>query len=105
MAKPISVVDILVPGEPTEHRLPELRHQAVPTVLAGSAVGQHFARTLAQAERVIQFPKRQQSRVRSDHRAMEFQLQAPVEIDPQIARLRFTRWVRHDHTRKPSTSH
>ncbi|SPE35166.1 hypothetical protein SBBP1_790004 [Burkholderiales bacterium] len=39
-----------------------------------------------------------------DAAAMEFQLQAAVEIDPQRAIIRFTRWVFHELTTMTDTT-
>ena len=57
---------------------------------------------IGQPERVVQFAIGQQSGVGGDAVAVEFQLQAAVEIDPQRAVIRFTRWVFHPRAPKPS---
>ncbi len=91
MAKAVGVVDILVPGKPTEHRLAELCRQGVAVVPTGPAIGQHLRGHLGEAESIIQFTEGEQPGVRRDPGTMEFQLQAAVETDPQIGRFRFTR--------------
>jgi hypothetical protein len=67
----------------------------VPRVLAAPALRQSRTRQIGQPERVVQFPVGQQAGVRGDAGPVEFQLQAAVEIDPQSAVIRFTRWVFH----------
>jgi hypothetical protein len=57
MPEAIGVVDILVPGKATEHRLAELRRQGVAVVPAGPTVGQNLPGYLGQAEGVIEFPE------------------------------------------------
>ena len=63
-----------------------------------AALRQRRASQIGQPERVVQFAERQQASVGGDAAAMEFQLQAAVEIDPQTAVIRFTRWVFHEPT-------
>jgi hypothetical protein len=43
MAEPHGVVDVLVPGKPIEHRLPQHTDKNVPAVFAGTGVGEPFA--------------------------------------------------------------
>jgi hypothetical protein len=65
-----------------------------PPHLATPALRQHGTGQIEEAERVVQFPGGQQSGVRG----AEFEPQTPVEIDPQSAVIRFTRWVFHEPT-------
>ncbi|EDP63203.1 hypothetical protein BAL199_30537 [alpha proteobacterium BAL199] len=102
MAEAVGVVDIFVPGKPTEHRLPELGDQGVAVVLAGPAVGQHLPGHLGQTEGIIEFPEGEQSGIGGDPGAVEFQLEAAVKSDPQIGRSRFTR--RHLHIQPVESS-
>ncbi len=94
----ISVVHILIAGETTEHRPAKQPSQQVAGVLATAALRQHRTREISEAERVIQFSMDQDAGIGSDAAAVEFQLKAAVEIDPQSAINRFTRWVFHAPT-------
>ena len=67
-------------------------------VLATAVFRQHRTREISQPERIVKFTVSQQSRVGGDATAVEFELQASVEIDPQRAIIRFTRWVFHEPT-------
>ena len=66
MAEAIGVVDILVPGKPPEHRLPELRRQGVAVILTGPAVGQYLPGHLGQAKGIIEFTESKQPGVGGD---------------------------------------
>ena len=52
-------------------------------------------------KRVIQSSVDQDAGIGGDAAAVEFQLQAAVEIDPQGAIVRFTRWVLHLRASNP----
>jgi hypothetical protein len=67
-------------------------------VLASTAFRQDTAGQISKAERVNQFSVDQDAGIGGDPAAVEFQLQAAVEIDPQNAIIRFTRWVFHEPT-------
>jgi hypothetical protein len=67
----------------------------MPSVLAAPTLRQRRARRIGQPERVVQFPVGQQAGVGGDAAAVKFQLQPPVEINPQSTAIRFTRWVFH----------
>ena len=62
--QPVGVVDVLVSGKPTEHRLAQHAHQIMATVPARAAVNQVLLRDGHQAERVIEFAIGQQVRHR-----------------------------------------
>ena len=94
----ISVVDVLIAGKPAEHGLAKQTSQQVAGVLAAAALRQHRTGEISEAERVIQFSVDQDAGIGGDAAAMEFQLQAAVEIDPQRAIIRFTHWVFHELT-------
>jgi hypothetical protein len=93
--EPVGVVHFLVAGEPTEHGLAELRDLGVAPVLPGARVVEDIGRQRRQAERVVEFPEREQASIRGDGRAVEFELQAAVEIEPETFPLAFTRRVIH----------
>lgn len=67
----------------------------MPGVLATAAFRQRRPRHIGQPERVIQFAVSEPSGVGGDPAAVEFQLQAAVEIDPKRNLIRFTRRVFH----------
>ena len=98
MRQTFGIVDILIAGEAAEHGLAQQAGQHVAGVLATAALRQCGTSQIGQPECIIQFSVGQQSGVRGDPAAVEFQLQAAVEIDPQNAIIRFTRWVFHEPT-------
>jgi hypothetical protein len=98
MRQAIGVVHVLIAGEAAEHGLAKQRSQQVAGVLATAAFRQHRSRKISEAEHVIQFSMRQDAGIGGDATAMEFQPQAAVEINPQSAVIRFTRWVFHEPT-------
>jgi hypothetical protein len=83
VAQPLGVVDILVPGEPPEYRLPQHSDQSVPAVLASARVGKHLACQSTEAERLVEFAIDQQSGIGCDNRAAELEHQPAVEIEPE----------------------
>jgi hypothetical protein len=88
-------VHVLVAGKAAEHRLTELGDQAAATVSPGARVGEDLGRHLREAQSVVEFAKREQSGIGGDGGAVELQLQAAVERDPQPHPLRLTRRVVH----------
>jgi hypothetical protein len=96
MAQAFGVVDIFVSGQPSEHRLPQQSDKSMATVLPGACVGQHLTCHCPETEDIVEFAIGEQSGIGGDPRAMKLKLQATVEIEPQRAINRFTRWVRHD---------
>ena len=95
MCQAIGVVHILIPGEAPEHRLPQQPGQQVPGVPAAAAFRKSATSQVGQPQGVVEFSLGQQPGVGRDPAAVEFQPQATVEIDPQGAIIRFTRWVVH----------
>ena len=102
-SQPVGVVDVLISGKPTEHRLAQHADQIVPTVPARAAVNQMLPRDGHQAERVIEFAIGQQSGIGGDAGTVELQLEAAVEIEPESIGFRFTRWMRHHRPRTNQT--
>ena len=98
--EPLGVVDILVAGEPTEHRLAEQPAQLVARVLATAAVEELRDRHVGEPEGVVQLAVGEQTAVRGDPRAVEFELDPAVESGSQRGLFGFTRRVPHD--RAPS---
>ena len=95
MRQAIGVVHILVAGETAEHGLTEEPGQQVAGILATAAFRQHRSGEISEAKRVIQFSVDQDAGIGGDAAAVEFQLQPTVEIDPENAVIRLTRWVFH----------
>ena len=93
--EPVGVVHVLVAGETAEHGLAELGEQRVAPVLPGARIGEEISSQRRQAKRVIEFPEREQAGVGGDGGAVEFELQAAVEIEPETSALAFTRRVAH----------
>jgi hypothetical protein len=55
------VVHVLKTCKPPKHGLPQQTDQRMPAVLAGAGVGEHLARHRAEAERIVEFPVREQA--------------------------------------------
>jgi len=53
--KSLGVINVLVSGQPSEHRLPQRPYQHMPAVLACAGVGEPLARHCTEAERVVEF--------------------------------------------------
>jgi len=79
----VGIVHILVAGEAPEHRLAKLGDQAVATVPPGARIAEDFAGQRREAERVVEFPEREQAGVGGNAGAVEFELQSAVKGDPQ----------------------
>ena len=62
-------------------------------VPAGARIGEHIAGHRAETEGVIEFAIGEQSGIGGDPGAMELELHAAVEIEPERTIGRFTRWV------------
>jgi hypothetical protein len=62
VAQPVSVVHILIAGEPSEYRLPQQADQSVTAVLARARIGKRVGAGVRQAQRVIKLAIRQQNR-------------------------------------------
>ena len=92
--EPLGVVDVLVAGEPAVDRLPQEAEQPVADVLAAPALGEGRCGRRGQAEGVVQLAVGEQAAIGGDPGAVELELEAAVEGDPQ-GLFRFTRRVRH----------
>jgi hypothetical protein len=65
----------------------------MPAILTGACIRQYLATGCGQSEHVVQLAICQQSAIGGDRRAAEPEHQAPVEIEPQRAPIRFTHRV------------
>jgi hypothetical protein len=83
MAKTVGVVDILVSGKPSEHRLPQQPDQRMAAVLAGTRIGEHLGGHCAETKGVVEFAIGQQSGIGGDARTSKLKLQAAVKIEPE----------------------
>ncbi len=83
-------------GQAPKHRLAQQARQQVARVLATPQVRQRRPAQIGQAESLVQLAVGQEPSVRRDLAAVEFEPQAPVEIDPQRHPFRFTQRGRHD---------
>ena len=95
--EPLGVVDILVAGEPPQHRLAEQPAQRVARVLATSAVEELGDRDLGEPEALVELTVGEQPAVGGDPGTVEFELDPAVESGPQRQLSGFTRHVPHDH--------
>jgi len=82
-AQPLSVVHILVAGQPPEHRLPQQPSQSMATVLAGARIRQRLGARVSQAKRVFQLAVSQQPAIGGDRGTTKLQHQPAVKIEPQ----------------------
>ena len=98
--EPLGVVDVLVAGEPAVDRLPQQAEQPVADVLPAPAFGEGRRGRRGQAEGVVQLAVGEQAAVGGDPGAVELELEAAVEGDPQ-GLFRFTRRVRHPAPVRP----
>lgn len=97
-AQPTRVVDVLVAGQPRENRLPQELGEVMTAVQTSTRIGEQRGRHIGQAESVVQFPVQEQAAVRAERRALERELDGPVELEPERVRFRFTRRVRRHST-------
>jgi hypothetical protein len=67
-------------------------------VLATAAIEQLGNRDSAEPEGIVQLAVGEQTAVRRDPGAVEFELDPAVETDPKRLQSRFTHRVRHDRT-------
>jgi len=89
--KTSGTVHVPAAGEAAEHRLAQQADQQVAGILALTALRQRPTSQTGQPDRIVQFAVSEQSGVGGNAAAMEFQLQAAVEIDPQGTIIQFTR--------------
>ena len=92
-AKTVGVVHVFITAKASKHRLTKQSRHAMPSIFAGTAVLQKTPGPLAQAKGIVKLPIGEQSGVRCDPGTVELQLQATVEIDPQMGVFGFTRRV------------
>ena len=95
MRQALGVVNVLVAGEAAEHGLAQQPGQQMAGVRAAAAFRQDVTGQIGQPQRVVEVAVGEQPGVGGDAAAVELQLQAAVEIDPQRPVIRFTRWVFH----------
>ena len=90
VTQPLGVVDVLVSGKPTEHRLPQHTDKSVPAVLAGAGVGEPLAGQIRKAQCVVEFAVGKQAGIGGDDRTTKLKGQSTVEIEPERLAVRFT---------------
>ncbi|ACL57905.1 hypothetical protein Mnod_2954 [Methylobacterium nodulans ORS 2060] len=95
MRQPVSIMQVLVSGEPPEDRLANLGSQRFAAILARPDVGEGFSGQVCQAKGIIKIPKGQQTSIGCHSRTVEFQLQAGIEHDPESGIVFFTRCTVH----------
>ena len=83
-AKTVGVVHVFIAAKASKHRLTKQPSHAMPSIFAGTAALEKTPGNLAQAKGIVKLPIGEQSGVRCDPGTVELQLQATVEIDPQV---------------------
>ncbi len=99
--EPVGIVHVVVAAKASENGLAEQPDKTVASVLPSSGGHEYVPGNLAQSDRIIQFPVRQQPSVGSDLGTVELKLEATVEIQPWNPILRFTHRVSHINTQNP----
>ena len=100
----VGVVDVLVSGQPPEHRLPKQPIKPVDGVLPPAGISQHRRRQIRQPKRVIQLAHHQKAAIGTDLSAAKFQPHPAVKIDPITPIQTRTLWVIHEkRPSQPST--
>jgi hypothetical protein len=79
MAQPLGVVHIFVSGKSSEHRLSQHFDESMPTVPASACVSEYIAGHRSEAERIVEFPVREQAGIGSNHRSAKLEHQPAVE--------------------------
>ena len=97
-AEPVGIVHVVVPAKASGNGLAELPGKTVTTVLPATGVREHVPGNLAQSDRIIEFPIRQQPGVGRDLGTVELQLQPTVKNKPQNPCFPFTHRVSHINT-------
>ena len=92
--KPLGIIHVLITSQATIDRLAQQPCQKVPRVLAAPQIRSGAAAQISQAKDLVQLPVGQELGVGGYLAAMEFELQATVEIDPQMRSSGVTRRVR-----------
>ncbi len=83
-AQTVGVVYVVIATKTAKEGLAELPDHAMPPVLAGTAVLEKTPGHLGQAKGIVELPVGEKSSVRRNLGTMEFELEATVEIDPQM---------------------
>jgi hypothetical protein len=81
--EPLGVVDVLVACEPAVDGLPHETEQPMPDVLAAPALGEGRGGRRGQAEGIVQLAVGEQAAIGGDPGAVELELEAAVEGDPE----------------------
>ena len=74
----VGIVHVVVPTKAPENGLAELPDKTVATVFPTTSVREYAPGNLAQPDRIVQFPVRQQSRIGSDLGTVELKLEPTV---------------------------
>ena len=91
--QPLGVVDIFVACQSAADLLAQQCREGVLFVLAGAAVTEQTIRQFSESDFFVKLSAGQQPGVGCDLATKKLELQAAVELDPQIAVLAFTYWV------------
>ena len=80
MTQAFCVVHVLIPGKPPKHGLPQHSDESMPAVLASACVGEYIAGHRSEAERIVEFPVREQAGVGRDHRSSKLEHRPAVRV-------------------------
>ncbi len=94
MPQSFGIIHVFIPSEPAENGLAKHADQRVTTVLARACIGKTIACRTTQAQCVIEFAIREETRIRGDDGTAKVNHHTPVEIQPEKIILHFTRRVR-----------
>jgi hypothetical protein len=89
----LGIIHVFITANASKQRLAELPSHAVPSVLAGTAIGENIPSGIGQLKGIIKLSIGEKPSVSGDLGTMKFQLQSAVKIDPQRELFAFTRWV------------
>ena len=95
-AQALSVVEVLVPGEPTEEGLTQERGKAVARVAAGPCVVQHVGGRVGELQGVVEFAVGQESGIAGDVGPVEFDAEPAIELGSE--------WLGREITHRESLS-
>ena len=76
MAQAFGVVDILISGQSSKHRLPQQSDKSMPSIPSGARIGKHITGQRAETEGVVKFAIGEQPGIGGDPRTMDLKLQA-----------------------------
>ncbi len=104
-AQPVGIVHVVVAAKASENGMAELPDKTMTTILPTTGVREYAPGNLAQSDRIVQFPVRQQPSVGSDPGTVKLKLEPTVKIQPQNPCFPFTHRVSHINTQSSSITY